>query len=82
MYRAEFIDGPCERAPLMLMGQDDPYPDLYLIPNPTDSSMSWIMVGYTGLEPDEPWPNQVRYALVAEYVVEGETTADYQVSDG
>ena len=77
MYRADFLDGPMQDTGLSMMGPTLPFADLYAIPNPTDASMPWIIVGYTGLEPDVPWPDQVHYELVAATEVDGDTVAKY-----
>ena len=77
MYRADFLDGPMQDTGLAMMGPTSAYHDLYVMPNPTDAQMPWIVIGYTGLEPDEPWPDQVRYELVATLGEGDELVAKY-----
>ena len=76
-YRADFLDGPMQYTDLAMMGPTTPFADLYATPNPTDADAPWIIVGYTGLEPEQPWPSQVHYELVATTEVDGEVVAKY-----
>ena len=80
-FVAYFIDGPSEGDRHDFVGADTPFADLYMIPNPSRPDDPLIVVGYTGLEPEHAWPDQVHYRLADEYVVEGEATADYELSD-
>jgi hypothetical protein len=63
-FVATFLDGPMEHSQHDFLGADEPFTDLYAMPNPSDAEAPWLIVGYTGLEPEHPWPNQVHYRLL------------------
>lgn len=82
-FVAYFLDGPSEGDRHDFVGADAPFADLYMIPSPTHPDGPLICVGYTGLEPSPPWPNQVHYRLTAvgSSFLDDETTGDYVLSD-
>ena len=66
MFVARFVDGPLVGAEheRVFVGSDR-FDYLYLCPNPVpDSDLSWILVGFDGLEPDTEWPGQVTYRRI------------------
>lgn len=71
MFTAEFEDGPMQGMAHVFMGASEPYADLYAIPPfPGSASAAWIIVGYTGMVPEHPWPDQVHYVLSHIHYVE------------
>ena len=53
------------------VGADEPFDDLYAMPHPSDAIPGYVIVGYTGLVPEEPWPGQVHYERVRGFEDDG-----------
>jgi hypothetical protein len=63
-FVATFRNGPLAEpeADRHFIGRSEPLSSLYFIP--FSDAIGWALVGFTGMEPDPPWPNQIRYDLV------------------
>jgi hypothetical protein len=79
-FIAEFDDGPMTSASHTFLGVDLPFADLYAMPHPADADAPWIIVGYSGMEPDEPWSGQVHYRLFTTEL-EAEPVGRYVLAD-
>jgi hypothetical protein len=80
-FLATFKDGPLSTPEndRHFIGHADPFASLYFVLQ----SNGWILVGFTGMVPTPPWPQQIRYDLVSasdsDLDDDGGTVAIYEI---
>jgi hypothetical protein len=60
---ARFRNGPCEGHRDRRFAVAPMWPEMVLMPDPRPDFKDYVLVGGNGLEPDPPWPGQIRYRL-------------------